>query len=121
MMFDTAVMSLVIHFTDADKTLKEMKRILKPGGTLIVANLDREMKKPQKFKISYKFIIAFLAGLHATRKYHMPVPKVNILTETQLQEKLEKAGFKVVMAETVNGTLTTPNLYVNYVKAVKVT
>ncbi|MBV8968718.1 MAG: hypothetical protein JO331_06595 [Verrucomicrobia bacterium] len=33
-------MSLVIHFTDPKKTLAEMRRILKLGGTLIVSNLD---------------------------------------------------------------------------------
>jgi ubiquinone/menaquinone biosynthesis C-methylase UbiE len=38
--FDTAFMSLVIHFTDPEKTLAEMRRILKPGGTLIISNLD---------------------------------------------------------------------------------
>src|SRR6516162_9552701 len=38
--FDTAFMSLVIHFTEPGKALKEMHRILRPGGTLIIANLD---------------------------------------------------------------------------------
>ena len=38
--FDTAFMSLVIHFTEPDRTLAEMRRILKPGGTLIISNLD---------------------------------------------------------------------------------
>ena len=37
---DTAFMSLVIHFTDAEKTLTEMHRILRRGGSLIIANLD---------------------------------------------------------------------------------
>ena len=35
--FDTAFISLVIHFTDPAKTLAEMHRILKPGGTLIIS------------------------------------------------------------------------------------
>src|SRR5262245_24349651 len=38
--FNTAFMSLVIHFTEPSKALAEMHRILKPGGTLIIANLD---------------------------------------------------------------------------------
>jgi ubiquinone/menaquinone biosynthesis C-methylase UbiE len=38
--FDTAFISLVIHFTEPEKTLAEMRRILKPGGTLIISNLD---------------------------------------------------------------------------------
>ena len=38
--FDTAFMSLVIHFTQPPETLAEMRRILKTGGMLIIANLD---------------------------------------------------------------------------------
>jgi ubiquinone/menaquinone biosynthesis C-methylase UbiE len=34
--FDTTFISLVIHFTEPGKTLAEMRRILKPGGTLII-------------------------------------------------------------------------------------
>jgi ubiquinone/menaquinone biosynthesis C-methylase UbiE len=33
-------MSLVIHFTQPQKTLAEMRRILKPGGRLLIGNLD---------------------------------------------------------------------------------
>src|SRR5262245_31813072 len=33
--FDTAFLCLLIHFTDARELLAEMRRILKPGGTLI--------------------------------------------------------------------------------------
>ena len=38
--FDTAFISLVLHFTEPRKTLLEMHRILKPGGTLVIMNLD---------------------------------------------------------------------------------
>jgi SAM-dependent methyltransferase len=38
--FDTAFMSLVIHFTDPEKTVAEVRRLLKPGGILIISNLD---------------------------------------------------------------------------------
>jgi ubiquinone/menaquinone biosynthesis C-methylase UbiE len=31
--FDTAFMSLVIHFTQPEEALKEMHRILRPGGS----------------------------------------------------------------------------------------
>jgi ubiquinone/menaquinone biosynthesis C-methylase UbiE len=38
--FDSAFISLVLHFTESRKTLLEMYRILKVGGTLTVVNLD---------------------------------------------------------------------------------
>jgi ubiquinone/menaquinone biosynthesis C-methylase UbiE len=38
--FDTAFVSLVLHFTEPAKALAEMHRILKPGGMLLVSNLD---------------------------------------------------------------------------------
>jgi SAM-dependent methyltransferase len=38
--FDAAFMSLVIQFTEPEATLAEIRRVLKPGGTVIILNLD---------------------------------------------------------------------------------
>ena len=38
--FDTVFMSLVIHFTEPATTVAEVRRLLNPGGRLIIANLD---------------------------------------------------------------------------------
>src|SRR6185369_15374672 len=38
--FDTAFISLVIHFTEPGRTVGEIHRILRQGGVLIIANLD---------------------------------------------------------------------------------
>ena len=35
--FDTAFLGLIFHFVDGPRTLAEMRRILRPGGTLILA------------------------------------------------------------------------------------
>ena len=43
--FDTAFLSLVIHFTEPGYTVAEIHRILRPGGTLIIANLDPQALK----------------------------------------------------------------------------
>jgi ubiquinone/menaquinone biosynthesis C-methylase UbiE len=114
MAFDTAFMGLVIHFTDADKTLAEMKRILKPDGTLIIANLDPGLKAP------YNMIGVLRAMYHALMKYHrqMPVPP-NMMTGSQLSEKLEKAGFKVNSMDMLRDTGRASNFPVDYIKAVK--
>ena len=38
--FDTVFMSLLIHFTEPPTTVAEIRRLLKPGGRLIISNLD---------------------------------------------------------------------------------
>jgi ubiquinone/menaquinone biosynthesis C-methylase UbiE len=38
--FDTVFLSLVLHFTEPTRALAEMRRILKPGGALIISNPD---------------------------------------------------------------------------------
>ena len=38
--FDTTFISLVIHFTQPDRTVAEMRRILRHDGTLIIVDLD---------------------------------------------------------------------------------
>jgi ubiquinone/menaquinone biosynthesis C-methylase UbiE len=38
--FDAAFAALVLHFTEPPRALAELRRILRPGGTLLIANLD---------------------------------------------------------------------------------
>lgn len=116
--FDTAFISLVIHFTEPAKTLAEMRRILKPGGTLIVANLDP----------------AALSGLDHVRSlirilyrgvtgYRTKPPKgfgKNVMTEKVLCDLLSRSGFEVVSMETLKDPSRSSSIPIEYIRAVKV-
>jgi len=116
--FDTTFMSLVLHFTEPAKTLAEMRRILKPGGTLIISNLDPgALNGPDRicswFRIPYQGVTG----------YRVKPPKgfgKNVLTERQLRDLLADAGFDVVGTETIKDPSRSSNIPVEYIRAVKV-
>lgn len=116
--FDTAFISLVIHFTEADKTLAEMRRILKPGGTLIISNLDpRALNGLDRVRCLIRILYHGLIG------YRVKPPKgfgKNVMTGKQLCDLLGKSGFVVVSTETIKDTSRSSNIPVEYIKAAKV-
>ena len=116
--FDTAFLSLVIHFTDPDKTLAEMYRILKPGGMLILANLDPQaLNALDRFRCLIRIVYRGITG------YRLKPPKgfgENLITEKRLCDLLDRSGFKVVSSETIRDTSRSSNIPVEYIKAVKV-
>ncbi len=116
--FDTAFISLVIHFTEPDKTLAEMHRILKPRGTLIIANLDpRALNGLDRVRCLIRILYRGFTG------YRVKPPKglgKNVMTEKQLCDLLGQSGFKVVSTETIRDTSRSSNIPVEYIRAVKV-
>lgn len=116
--FDTAFMSLVIHFTEPDKTLAEMRRILKPGGTLIVSNLDPgALRGLDQVRCRVRILYHGIAG------YRVKPPKGfgnNVTTERQLCDLLAGSGFEVVSTETITDTSRSSNIPVQYIRALKV-
>jgi ubiquinone/menaquinone biosynthesis C-methylase UbiE len=116
--FDTTFMSLVIHFTEPDKTLAEMRRILKPSGTLIIANLDPgALNRLDRLRCWIRILYQGITG------YGVKPPKgfgKNVMTEKQLCNLLGKAGFEVVSTETIKDTSRSSNIPVEYIRAVKV-
>lgn len=115
--FDTAFMSLVIHFTEPEKTLAEIHRILKPGGTLIIANLDPAALSPfDRFRCWGRIVINGLA------RFRVKPPRGfgrHVLTEKQLCAKLREAGFRVLSQETIRDRSRSSNIPVEYIRAVK--
>lgn len=116
--FDTAFISLVIHFTEPDKTMAEMHRILKPRGTLIIANLDpRALNGLDRVRCLIRILYRGFTG------YRVKPPKglgKNVMTEKQLCDLLGQFGFKVVSTETIRDTSRSSNIPVEYIRAVKV-
>jgi len=114
---DTAFMALVIQFTDPPMTLAEMHRILKPGGVLLIANLDPFALPPLA---RLRFLVRVL--YHGITAYRLKPPKSfgrNVLTKNQLVNLLAAAGFRVEVAEAVNDTSRVSNVPVEYVRATR--
>ncbi len=115
--FDTAFISLVIHFTEPGKTLAEMHRILKPDGTLIIANLDpRALNGLDRFRCLTRTLY------HGFTGYRVKPPKgfgKNVMTERQLCDLLGQSGFKVVSTEKIRDTSRASNIPVENIRAVK--
>ena len=115
--FDTAFISLVIHFTVPADTVAEMGRILRPGGTLIVVNLDPlavngSARIRSLIRIAYRGVVG----------YRVKPPKGfgrNVLSERQLRELLERSGFQLGSTETIRDSSRSSNIPVEYVRASK--
>ena len=116
--FDTAFISLVIHFTVPEQTVGEMQRILRPAGTLIVTNLDLQAltgldRVRSLIRVAYQGVVG----------YRLKPPKGfgrNVVTEQQLCGLLSRSGFRVDSAETIRDSSRTSNIPVGYVRAVRV-
>ncbi len=107
--FDTVFMGLVLLFTEPEKALKESRRILKPGGLLIIADPD----------ISF---LSFYGNLKFRFKALVNYRKIpttgHFLNQEKIVDMLDKTGFEVVSKEIIREE-TDPNyVTVNYIKAV---
>ena len=115
--FDTAFVGLVIHFTEPTRTLGEMRRILKPGGTLITVNLD-----PRALGGFHGLRCVVRVLYHGLTGYRTKPPKGfgrNVLTERELRDLLEQSGLKVASSETFKDPSRSSNIPLEYVRATK--
>jgi ubiquinone/menaquinone biosynthesis C-methylase UbiE len=113
--FDTAFMSLVIQFTDKEKTLMEMRRILKPGGTLIIANgVPGALSTVNRLRW---LVRGFYYGLS---RHRVKPPKGitrNLITLEDLCDLFIKCGFKIVDTERIRNGSRSSNMPIDYIKA----
>jgi len=115
--FDTAFISLVLHFTDPKKTLLEMYRILKVGGTLIIVNLDlHALHGLDRARCFVRILYHGLAGyrLKPSKRFAK-----HMMSERQLCNLLNQCGFTVKNTETIGDTSRSSNIPVEYIRAVK--
>ncbi|MGH8613614.1 MAG: class I SAM-dependent methyltransferase [Gammaproteobacteria bacterium] len=94
--FDLILCSEVVeHLSDSRAALREMHRLLQPGGVLVLST-------PQRYStLEIVAKIAFLPGIvHGVRwVYREPVLEmghINLMTEAEVREQLEEAGFTVL-------------------------
>ena len=116
--FDTAFISLVVHFTEPAKTLAEMRRILKRGGMLIITNLDPgALNGLDRVRCLIRILHQGITG------YRLKPPRgfgKNTMTEKQLCDLLIKSRFQIISTETIKDTSCSSNVPVEYIRAVKV-
>ncbi|MFH1257799.1 MAG: methyltransferase domain-containing protein [Candidatus Micrarchaeota archaeon] len=83
--FDIVIMPEVIeHFVETDKALKELKRVTKPGGKVIVTTPN--------FTSFRDRILVFFGHMPA---YSMHVDHVKFFNRKRLHDALRKAGLRV--------------------------
>jgi SAM-dependent methyltransferase len=94
--FNLILCSEVIeHIHDSEAALRSMRRLLKPGGVLVLST-------PQKWSTMESVCkIAFLSGIISLVRlvYREPILKanhINLLTRKGLDRQLSSAGFKTV-------------------------
>ncbi len=107
--FDTVFMGLVLLFTQPEKALKESRRILKPGGLLIIADPD----------ISFLSFYGDLKFRFKALVNYRKIPTTgHFLNQEKIVAMLDRAGFEVVSKEIIREE-TDPNyVTANYIKAV---
>lgn len=107
--FDTVFMGLVLLFTEPEKALKESRRILKPGGLLIIADPD----------ISF---LSFYGNLKFRFKALLNYRKIpttsHFLNQKKIVDILDKTGFEVVSKEIIRDDSNLNYVSINYIKAI---
>jgi ubiquinone/menaquinone biosynthesis C-methylase UbiE len=96
--FDAVLSQFALHHTDPDKSLRELARVLKPGGVLVVQEWMESPSVPnrilndllQQYRVSNPSEALHLARQHAERVCDF---RINISQPGVFQTMLEQSGF----------------------------
>ncbi|HMK54069.1 MAG TPA: methyltransferase domain-containing protein [Methanobacteriaceae archaeon] len=110
--FDTVFIGLVLLFTDdAQKVLEESKRILKPEGSLLLAEPDISyLSGYGKLKFFYRTITSY---------WKIP-PTGHFFTQEELLRMLNETDFKVIQKEVLQDPSDPHSLSASYIKSISV-
>ncbi len=115
--FDAVFLALVIHFTEPEMAIAEMRRVLRPGGLLLIANLDpTALTGIDRLRARVRIVFEGLAG------YRMKPPPgfgKNVLAEQQLCAMLQRHGFEVLSTEAFRDTSQRSHIPIEYLRARK--
>ncbi|MBN2340342.1 MAG: class I SAM-dependent methyltransferase [Deltaproteobacteria bacterium] len=107
-MFDTdrftkvSALECAFHFNTREAFLNEAFRLLRPGGTLVMADILIKPITPTFDKWRKVFPEKLIRPIFEKPSEYMAMPIENQITATQLQRSLENIGFERISIETIN-------------------
>lgn len=87
-------LEIIEHVADVENFVKSCAALVKPGGLLFIATINRTLKSLATAKIAAEYILRWLPiGTHDWKKFLKP-SEINSLTSRQNLGLLEMKGFK---------------------------